>query len=134
MLMMQSKSTNILCIYDGRIGLSDYGALFCPYPEVKPFPLYYSMKAFGELYRLGNHVKPQFEENEVIYAQAAIDGNKKAFLISNISEEPQTIETNLDTDMQAYLIDAEKELESVVLNPASFVMKPDDVILFKNYT
>lgn len=133
MLMMQSKSTNILCIYDGRIGLSDYGALFCPYPVIKPFPLYYSMKAFGELYRLGGHVKPDMEESEEVYAQAATDGNNQAFLISNISEEARSIEINLGSDMKAYLINAEKELEPVDINPESFTMQPDDVILFKNY-
>ena len=36
--------------------------------------------------------------------------------------------------MKAYLIDAEKELEFVKIDPACFVMNPDDVILFKNYT
>jgi hypothetical protein len=73
------------------------------------------------------------EESEEIYAQAATDGNKQAFLISNISEEVRSIETNLGTNMKAYLINAEKELEPVEINPESFTMQPDDVILFKNY-
>ena len=133
MLNMQNKSTEMLCIYDGRVGLSEYGALFCPYPEVKPFPLYYAMKAFNELYTLKGHVKPDFEENDFVFAQAAKDGDKKAFMISNISTEEQKIETNLSGDMKAYIIDADHELEPVEIDPSNFVMKSYDVILFKNY-
>lgn len=133
MLNMQNKSTEMLCIYDGRIGLCEYGALFCPYPVIKPFPLYFSLKAFGELYKLGGHIKPDFEESEVIFAQAAKDGDKKAFMISNISEEEQKIETNLPKDMKAYLIDDENELGEVEIDPTNFVMKSNDVILFKNF-
>ena len=133
MLNMQNKSTNILCIYDGQISLSQYGALFCPYPEVKPFPLYYSMKAFNDLYVLGNQAETDLVENEDIFAQAAVDRDKKAFMISNIAETEQKIETNLGSDMKAYLIDAEKELDLVEIDQSNFVMKPDDVILFKNF-
>ena len=133
MLNMQNKSTEILCIYDGQITIHEYGALFCPYPEVKPFPLYFSLKAFGELYKLGDCVKPEFEESEYIFAQAAINGDKKAFMITNIAEEEQKIETNLGSDMKAYIIDADHELDLVEIDPTSFVMKPDDVILFRNY-
>ena len=133
MCLMQDSSTSMLCIYDGAITLGNYGALFCPYPEVKPFPLFYSLKAFNELYRLGGHVKPEYDEAGNVFAQAATDGDKKAFLITNISEKEQAIQTNLPADMKAYLIDAEKELDPVEINPSAFTMKADDVILFKNY-
>jgi len=133
MCIMQDASTDILCIYDARIGLSMYGGVFCPYPEVKPFPLYFALKAFGELYRLQGWVKPEYTENEAVFAQAATDGEKKAFLITNISEEAQTIKTNLDKDMKAYLIDATHELTPVSLNLSEFVMQAEDVILWKNF-
>ena len=87
MCIMQDASTDILCIYDAKIGLGMYSFVFCPYPEVKPHKLYFTMKAFGELYRLKNWVRPEYAENEFVFAQAATDGSKKAFMITNISEE-----------------------------------------------
>ena len=54
-------------------------------------------------------------------------------MITNIAEEEHKIETNLGSDMKAYIIDADHELDLVEIDPTSFVMKPDDVILFKNY-
>ncbi len=129
MCRMQDMSTNILCMYDGRIGNDVYCGLFNQYPK-KLLPLFYAHKAFNELYKLGGHVKPEYEADGVVYAQAATDGDKRAFIITNTAETPTHIETNLDKSMKAYIIDDTHNLEPVEIDPTSFVLGATTILLF----
>ena len=90
MLAMQNGYPAVMNLYDGRIGASSYGALFNPM-TCKPFPTYYGLVAFNELYKL----KEQCEtaaDTEGIYAISASDGKNKKTLIVNLTEEKQEIE------------------------------------------
>jgi len=131
MCAMQDTSTDMMCIYDGRMQAETYAALFNA-ETTKPFPLYYSLKAFGDLYTLGNHVKPDID-GKGIYAQAATNGDRKALLLVNNNDSEVKITTNLEKDMKAYLIDKESKLDSIELEVNDFKLKPKNVVLFRNY-
>ncbi len=129
MLAMQNKKTTILCYYDARIGQSMYGGMFNPI-NYKPFGTYYSFKAFGELYVLGNQV--ELTGNDGIYAVAATDGyGKNALMLANTGESVE-IETELD-GFRAVRIDGENGLVDVSINPLGFVLGKHEVLLLTNY-
>lgn len=86
MLMMQNTSTDIMCIYDARIGYSDYGTLFNPDTSY-PYPAYYSMMMFDSLYKLGNAVRTECDD-KYVFAQAAVNGQKASLVMANINEVP----------------------------------------------
>lgn len=131
MCAMQNKKTDILCYYDARIGQSVYGGLFNPI-TYEPFCTYYTFAAFGELYRLGSQAGVSGAQQGV-YALAAADGGKHAALIANISEKDAVLSTNLSPAMKGFLLDQEHFLTETDLNPASFVLKQNQVILLKNF-
>lgn len=61
MLGMQNLPVDMLMYYDARFGTSVYGGLFnCETRQ--PYATYYTLKAFGELYVLGNQVECTAEE------------------------------------------------------------------------
>jgi len=130
-LKMQDASTNIMCIYDARATAGTYAALFHCDP-FRPYPLYFTLKAFGELYALKNQVE-SFTDAEDVYVQAATNKDKRAVMISNISEKAIEIESNLYGDMTAYIVDDKYELEPDGTKADKFVIAPNTVILFKNY-
>ena len=130
MCAMQDTSTNMLCIYDARMTASKYAAVFNPWTK-EPFPLYYALKAFGELYALEEQVV-SYITGEKLYIQAAEKAGKKAVLVTNISDEDKEIETNLSADMIAYVIDDGYQLEADGTNPAKFILPANRVVLFKN--
>ncbi|MBR5587202.1 MAG: hypothetical protein IKW02_04500 [Clostridia bacterium] len=131
MCLMQDTSTNILCLYDARMSSSMYAAVFNSLTK-KPYPLYFALKAFGELYALGNQVESEITGEE-LYVQAAEKDGKKAVLISNASDVAKEIETNLDADMKAYIIDEGLELEPDGTKSDKFIIPGSRTILFKNY-
>ncbi|MBR5587204.1 MAG: hypothetical protein IKW02_04510 [Clostridia bacterium] len=131
MLKMQDASTNVMCIYDARARAGAYAALFRSDP-FRPTPLYFALKAFGDLYVLGNQVESGITDED-LFVQAAVDGDKKAVMISNISEEPKEVESNLGDDMIAYIVDDKLQLETDGTKAGKFVIEPNAVILFKNY-
>ena len=79
-------------LYDARCGMGPYSPLFNPitYEPRKP---YYGLKAFNELYQLGNEVKVTGVPKGM-YAAAAQKGTKRALMLVNISEK----EIPLDID------------------------------------
>ena len=131
MCAMHNTSTDMMCIYDGRMESGTYAAMFNGETK-KPLPLYFSLKAFGELYTLGSWVKPDID-GDGIYAQAATDGDRKALLLVNNNNAEVKITTNLEKDMKAYLIDEESKLDPIELDVNDFMLKPKNVILFRNY-
>ena len=125
MIAMQYKKTDILCYYDARIGQSVYGGLFDPL-SYKPLCTYYSLKAFGELYSLGNSVAVNCPKRDGIYALGATDGSSRAALIVNTCKETR-LYTNLTG--RVYLVDHDHMLEATDLNPADFVLGENQVAL-----
>ena len=129
--MQQYSTTDIICYYDARIGVSAYGGMFNPV-TLKPWPLYYSFAAFGELYRLGEQVECIYPRTKDVFALGATDGNKHAALFVNSTANDVSVETNLSSAMSAYAIDGKKNLELALLNPKKFTLKAHTVVLFKN--
>lgn len=128
MCAMQDTSTNILCLYDARMRASIYAAVFNSATQ-KPYPMYYVLKAFGELYVLDNQVESHIS-GDGLYAQAAAKDGRKAVLICNISDETKEVETNLGADMKAYVIDKGLMLEEDGTEPERFTLPANRVVLF----
>ena len=131
MCAMQKTKTKLLCYYDAGIGISYYMGMFNPLTR-EPFPLYYSFKAFNELFKLENQVFCSEEDKDGIYSLAAGNENGKAVMIVNISDADREITTNLPSDMKAYIIGEGKLLEEIEYNPQKFVIKSGCTLLFKN--
>ena len=83
MLGAQKSPLDLLVFYDARKGGSPYSGLFDPY-TFKPWHAYYSLVAFDQLYKLGNEVYTQCD-NDGLYVVAASNGKQSAMLLSNIS-------------------------------------------------
>lgn len=109
MLMMQNTSTDVMCIYDAKIGYSSYGPLFNPDTSY-PYPTYYTFMMFNSLYRLENAVAVESGDPHV-FAQAAINGKKASVVIANVNEEPIRLNINIKSfptdDVQIFRIDEE---------------------------
>ncbi len=127
MLGMQDLPVDMLMYYDARFGTSVYGGLFnCE--SRQPYPTYYALKAFGELYVLGQQAECIIEE-EGIFAVAATDGEKQAVMISNIGEDV-TLTTGL-SGFDVYLADGEHPLEKLDLNSRQFKLRANQIALLK---
>ncbi len=91
MIAMHNSGVDMLMYYDARIN-SVYGGMFSPVgdsPEAhmgKPLPVYYSFKAFNELYKLGKEVET-LATGEKLYALSATDGNEFKTLITNNNDD-----------------------------------------------
>ena len=131
MCAMQNTSTDMMCYYDSRIGASNYGGLFDPM-QLKAVSTYYALAAFGELYALGTQMFCE-TEGEGIYAQAAADGDRKAVLLTNFSENEAEIALNVDDDFDVYLLEKDVFLEKTEQKPSALHLKANQVVLIKNY-
>ncbi len=129
MIAMHETKMSVMCYYDARLGISVYAGLFNPL-TLEPFCTYYSFKAFGYLYGLGNQAEIAGCEAPV-YALAASDGEKKALLITNIGEKTR-VELNLPGDFKAYQIDFDHHLTPVDVNAGDFELDQFRTVLFKN--
>ncbi len=129
---MQETHVYMTCYYDTGMRPLVYCGAF-DFIERTPTPLLCGLEAFGELHLLGNQAKCEYE-GEGLYATAATDGEKKAILIVNLSEEERTIDLNVDQTFAAHLIDEEHFLEKVDLDPTAFTLKANQIVLIKNYS
>lgn len=129
MIAMQHKKTHLLCYYDARIGQSVYGGLFNPL-TYEPLCTYYSFKAFGELYALGNEVEADYKKGEGIYAVGATDGKTSAVLIANTGKS-ERLETNL-SGMKVYLIDSEHAMTETDYDSADFALGENQTVFITN--
>lgn len=131
MITFQNQSTDLLCYYDARIGPSRYGGLFNPLDHT-PLCTYYSFKAFGELYALGEQAEITFDtESPSLYALAATDGVKKALLLSNLGKD-----TELELDplfTNSYVLNSDEHLKKIPLSPENLRIAENNVILLTNY-
>ena len=93
MLMMQGTSTDVMCIYDARIGYSSYGPLFNP-DTAQPYPAYYTLMMFNSLYTLGDEVMTECSDRHVL-VRAAKKGREASIVISNVNEEARRLKLDL---------------------------------------
>jgi hypothetical protein len=131
MIGMQYKKTDMLMYYDSRFAaISAYAGLY-DVATLEPSCVYYSLKAFGELYTLENQVECALGKDGV-FAVAAKNGDKEMVILSNL-EDDIVIETELSQDFSAYLIDKDNFIVKTDLNPKEFTLRKNDVIVLKNY-
>ncbi len=123
MLGMHDTATDMMCYYDARIGIGNYGGMFSPL-DYKPFCLYYGFMAFGKLYALGN-AAPCEGLPENVYGLGATDGQTNALLLANIGME-QTVETDL-AGYTVYQVDESHALTPVDVDPTSFTFPENGV-------
>lgn len=131
MCAMQNGPTDVLCYYDSRLHASNYCGLFNPMTN-KPVSTYYALAAFGELYGLGTQVQCDIADEDV-YAVAATDGEKKAVLVVNFSENAVCLDTGLDEGFAVYLIDDTHFVEKSGENAEKLNLTANQVALIKNY-
>lgn len=131
MCAMQNGPTSMLFYYDSRIHASNYCGLFNPM-TMQPVSTYYALAAFGELYALGNQAACDVSDEDV-YAVAAADGDKKAVLISNYSEEEKVVEMELDDSFTVYILEQDRFLERSAQKVSDLKLAPYQVALVKNY-
>lgn len=128
LLAMQDSHTDMLCYYDARITASAYGGFFAPL-TFEPTCTYHAFAAFGALYALGDRV---LCEADGVQALAAANGEARAVMVVNYSEEEKAVTTNLSADMKVYLVDREHHMTEVALDPASFTLAPNGIALLKS--
>ena len=124
MIAMHETPVDMLMYYDARLGASEYGGMFNP-DTWTPCVLYYSFKAFGELYTMGNQVECTVEEEDV-YAIAATNGTRQGVLITNLGKKVK-LNTGL-SGFSVYLVDENNHLEKVNLNAEELVIKTNQVV------
>ena len=131
MITMQHKKTDMLMYYDAKyISVSAYGGCY-DVTTRKPSCIYYAIRAFGDLYALGNEVECK-AEGEELYALAARDGEKKAILLSNRGEDKK-LKLDIPDGFYVYLIDRDSLMVKTELNPKEFTLKGNTVALVKNF-
>lgn len=128
MIAMQRTKMSMMCYYDARFSTSVYAGFFNPL-TAKPFCTYYSFVAFGELYRLGDEVVVEGEEDR-LYALAATDGEKNGVLIANIGEA-KTVTTNLEDGYTVYRIDADNHMVPVEIDYNCFEIAQYETLFLK---
>ena len=131
MLAMQHKPTEMLMYYDARyLSVGAYGG-FYDVSTYEPSCVYYSFKAFGELYALGNEVECTCAQDG-LYALAAKDGEKKCIILSNIGKDCK-ISLELPAGFSVFILDKEHFIEKTDWNPNNFELKENTVAVIKNH-
>ena len=130
MCLLQKTKTKILCHYEAKLGISGYNNVFSPM-DFKPFCIYYTFKAFGELYVLENEIYCTSDDENLFVIGATKDG-KKGVVVINDSEETKIVESNLCDCLDSYLIDENNLMEKVDVNSKEFELKPYQVMFFRN--
>lgn len=82
------------CFYDARLGPGTYGGMFNPMTH-EPLLAYYSFKAFNEVYKLGNQIKAEVDDEDV-YTVAAREGKTVKAMIVNTAPTEKTLKIKLD--------------------------------------
>ncbi len=131
MLAMQHKKTDMLMYYDARyVSISAYGG-FYDLNTFEPSNVYYTFKAFGELYALGNEAECICGKDG-IYALAATDGEKRSIILSNIKEDTE-VKLNLPDGFSVHIIDQNNLFVPTDLDPEQFILKENTVAIIKNF-
>ncbi|MBQ7637648.1 MAG: hypothetical protein IJS90_01940 [Clostridia bacterium] len=127
MLAMQNTNTKIMCYYDARIGESCFGGMFNPL-NYTPLPLYWSFKAFGELYALGTQVFCESGAAGVYTLAASGENGERALMIANTGEDALVSLEGFSGEAELLLID-----ENHALTPGE-PLRNGRFVLNKNQT
>lgn len=131
MLAMQHKKTDMLMYYDAKyVSISAYGG-FYDLDTFQPSNVYYTFRAFGELYALENEVKCTCH-HEGIHALAAADGERREVILSNLGEDVE-ITLDLPDGFSVYIIDKDNLFTKTDLDPRGFVLTENTVAVIKNF-
>lgn len=143
---LQKSSVDISTYYDARMP-TWYNGLFKANGRIygktiDPLKTFFTFRAFGELYSLGNSVQVSYDSG--IYICAAKKGDESAILLVNHSEDVKEIETEVSglsdkvSEITTYLISEEHDLEQIKresITDTSFrlynTLEPHNVILIK---
>jgi len=126
---MQQLPVDDAELYDARCGMGSYSPLFDPITH-EPRRAYHCLKAFNELYQLGNDLKVTGLP-EGMYAAAAQKGAKHALMLVNISEKEQPLDIDFGVKPKAvkcYCIDETHNLDEI---PMPETIADDTVLLIK---
>ena len=88
-LALQKEAVDVLCLYDAKYG-GAYGPLFNPIDH-SLWHTYYTLAAFGMLYKLGTEVE-SLSDTDGVYVVAATDGKETKIMIANVSGNSQPLE------------------------------------------
>lgn len=126
-LAMQNMPIDNAMVYDARCKTGTYSILFHPYTK-EPFPAYYGLKAFNELYKRKNQAALTCDTKH-IYAVAAEDNGDGYVVICNTLQEDVPLALEMDKEAeQCYIIDAEHNMTECEL-PA--MLKANDILCIK---
>ncbi len=143
---LQKSTVDIANYYDARMP-TWYNGLFKPNgriygKNVDALKTFYTFRAFGELYAMGNSAYVSYDDG--IFVCAAKNGDESAILLVNHSDEEREIETEISglsdkvSEITTYLISEEYSLEQIkreYLKDKSFklynFLKPHNVIFIK---
>jgi hypothetical protein len=110
MCAMQNSHTDMLCYYDARLAAGNYSGFFAPFTRELTCT-YYAFRSFGELYTLKNQVLCEISDGEEgLYAVAASDGERRAMMIVNHSEESRQLSLDVDESFSVYLLKSAKNM------------------------
>ncbi len=129
MIRMQKTECFMMHYYDARIGPSIYGGLFNPMTR-NPLCTYYSLKAFGELYALGNAVECSADGDIECLAAVGDDGKRCAVLLANVKED--AIVNCALSGMKAYVIDEDNMMSEMGFDGKCIEVKNGQVVLLIN--
>ena len=138
--IMQESSLDKAMYYDAYPARR-YCGLYT-FPGYRPTKTYYSFYAFNRLYRLGDCVGVKVFGEEQASAMAATDGENKAILLANYSENEQHILLDLEgvdekTEFTLYVTDENRTYEKLLrVYPSesgklSFFLSPYSVMLLE---
>ena len=109
MLRMQNTTCDMLMYYNGDINGS-YNGLYNPITK-EPFWAYYSVKAFGELYKMGNQVKVTGVPSK-ISCVGAVGYGKYAIVLTNTGNKKSIkINCNVKNEFEIYRINKKSYLD-----------------------
>lgn len=123
-LAMQDMPIDGSMVYDARFGIGPYCVLFNPATSL-PYPAFYGMKAFNELYKRGNQVLLTCDQEEV-YAVAAAGEADGYIVIDNYTQKDISISLDLQKEIvECFLINEENHMTQCDLPE---VLKANDIL------
>ncbi len=129
----ESGHVDMMHYYDAKITASTYGGFFAPL-TFEPVSTYYTFYAYGQLYTLKNQVECNITDRPSgLYTLAASDGEKKAVMIVNFSEESRDITLDATDNMTVCLIDKDHYIFETNLSPNNFTLEANQIAFIANY-
>ena len=123
-LALQKEEVDLTCLYDAKYSGGAYGSLFNPIDHTL-WHTYYTLAAFGMLYKLGTEIET-ISDAEGVYVVGATDSKSTKIMIANVSGETVPLEIEgVDTSGARWsVIDNERRLSwsAPVKNMANYTV------------